>query len=80
MKYRILSNGEGYKVQKRVLFWWSTEGYEYVSMSGHDGPGWNPHIFATFEEARDYVIKQCKAERQRKSQGKWTVVKVLTCK
>lgn len=79
MKYRIISNGESYKVQKRILFWWITEGDQTGGMM--DGEtSWNPHIFASLKEAEDYIIQQCKAERKRKAQGKWQEVKVVTCK
>lgn len=80
MKYRIISNGESYKVQKRVLFWWSTEGYEGRGMGDYDGPDWNDHIFDSLKEAEAYILKQCKDERTRKTLGKWQEVKVVTCK
>lgn len=59
-KYRIIGNGQDFKVQKRVyLFFWATE-QRPEDLDNKDFGG--PRTFSTKEQAQKYIDSQIEPE------------------
>ena len=56
MRYRVMTNGEEFKVQIKKLFFW-TDLTEYNTFQG-GGAGWELIPFKSYKEAVDYMRLQ----------------------